>query len=655
VTPPLTTVNVTANSPATLIFGGQGSNATPMQVINNDTVSSVWVGNQSNLTPGQAGAVELGPGSSVAFDGSVSVYGIVAAAGSELSPSWATGGWDLVFDDEFTGTALDTTKWNPNWFGSGITGPVNSGETATYSDAYVTVAGGYLQMLLNDVSSDGGAHPNTGSIVTTNPHDGRASGGFEFAYGAVEWRAYLPPDTAGNAIANWPALWLDSQDWPATGEFDVVEGISGTAQWGIPTNIPYDTVFGNGPGTYYGWHQFGVQWDQGGLVTFYYDGQAVSTAIAAQNGDSLMYLIMDNTQGSEGGAGTFPATMLVDWARVWQPSGGTASAAVSVIPGGSNYSPGTLQISGTTTVNIDGPVTIDGLTEVVGEGGYILPGVYQALVNDSGGHTLTNSGGQPVPYVTPLASVQDFQSFSLSVQAYCGSQSTADAPLTLPVQLSWYADEAGEFLVEQETWWMWVASGATEAAKCPLIGGGAARGAYLSVAFSNLSDTANIDVTQITLTGNGRSSGNPRFYQTPPYAGIASGVMVLSTVNPALLNLEGYPNGSDGILANESSNGNIAASQTYWLPLPLFSGQVWARFSTSIALASDFVLCTAAPLANGQVTPGASSQGVIWNPGNAAGTDYTAVLQLGNAPAYAVFKATAAAPVITLEIQGSPV
>src|SRR6185437_5650008 len=61
------------------------------------------------------------------------------------NPSWSPGGsWTLVFDDEFTGTSLDTTKWQPGWFGSsGITPPVNSGSPQNNS-AYVSVSGGYL-------------------------------------------------------------------------------------------------------------------------------------------------------------------------------------------------------------------------------------------------------------------------------------------------------------------------------------------------------------------------------------------------------------------------------------------------------------------------------------------------------------------------------
>src|SRR6185437_15367710 len=56
-------------------------------------------------------------------------------------PVGQSGSWNLIFSDEFNSTALDRTKWTPGWFGSGITGPVNSSELACYDSAHVTEAG----------------------------------------------------------------------------------------------------------------------------------------------------------------------------------------------------------------------------------------------------------------------------------------------------------------------------------------------------------------------------------------------------------------------------------------------------------------------------------------------------------------------------------
>src|ERR1700690_1216627 len=75
--PTLTTVNVTSKS--TLIFGGQGSAATPIQLINQDANNTVYLAYASNPAIGQPGVMPLGPGASLAFDGSISVWGVTPA------------------------------------------------------------------------------------------------------------------------------------------------------------------------------------------------------------------------------------------------------------------------------------------------------------------------------------------------------------------------------------------------------------------------------------------------------------------------------------------------------------------------------------------------------------------------------------------------
>jgi len=171
-------------------------------------------------------------------------------------------------------------------------------ECAKYNSANVSVSGGYLHLAMS-----GGY----GAIVSSNPN---AGGGFQFTYGEVEWRAYLPPLNGGSEIANWPALWVDGQHWPADGEFDVVEGLHGNAMWHIPTDGNPGGQDGGGPG----WHTFGVSWTPAGTVTFYHDGQQTGQVSNVPN-NQPMYLIMGNQCGSSTQqSGT---VMLVDWVRVW--------------------------------------------------------------------------------------------------------------------------------------------------------------------------------------------------------------------------------------------------------------------------------------------------------------------------------------------------
>jgi hypothetical protein len=86
----LTTVNVTAESPATLLFAAQGGSTSPIQVINQDLINTVYLGNTSNLTVGQPGVIPLGPGASTSFDGSTAIYGITS--GPTIAVSIVPGG-----------------------------------------------------------------------------------------------------------------------------------------------------------------------------------------------------------------------------------------------------------------------------------------------------------------------------------------------------------------------------------------------------------------------------------------------------------------------------------------------------------------------------------------------------------------------------------
>lgn len=94
----------------------------------------------------------------------------------------------------------------------------------------------------------------------------------------------------------------------------MVEGLGGSAGYHFhnPSGGPGAKV----PGNYTGWHVFGANW-QAGSVTYYYDGKAVGS-ITSGITSAPMYLILENSGGSFGGPPVRPATMQVDYVRVWQ-------------------------------------------------------------------------------------------------------------------------------------------------------------------------------------------------------------------------------------------------------------------------------------------------------------------------------------------------
>jgi len=236
---------------------------------------------------------------------------------SPAKPSWSpAGAWTPTFDDEFTGTGLDTSRWDTSWWDKGAAaGPANPQvETAAYASSHVSVSGGSLRLLLTGgpitaIAPNGSAvsYPHTGAMVYTRHI-------WTQAYGAFEARIYLPP-AANGSVANWPAFWLTSTD---VAEIDVMEGLGGgQASWHYHEYSPatYNTGGYQGSG-WAGWHTYGVQWEPG-VVRYYYDGRLVGTVTQGVS-PGAMFMVFDyTTSGAYPGQVLTSAEMQVDWVRAW--------------------------------------------------------------------------------------------------------------------------------------------------------------------------------------------------------------------------------------------------------------------------------------------------------------------------------------------------
>src|SRR4051812_28536993 len=124
--------------------------------------------------------------------------------------------WTQVFDDEFSGTALDRGSWYPNrWFAATCAKGATSEELEYYTgrQANVSVADGHLQLTARKESyscgegSWAGTSSYTSGWVQTGgarASDGSAEApGFTLGLGYVEARIKLP---AGKGL--WPAVWM---------------------------------------------------------------------------------------------------------------------------------------------------------------------------------------------------------------------------------------------------------------------------------------------------------------------------------------------------------------------------------------------------------------------------------------------------------------
>lgn len=215
-------------------------------------------------------------------------------------PNGISGTWNMKFDDEFNGTSLNTKVWAPSWFNGG---KVNNSNGVAMNAANVSENGGNLILTLASSSS--------GATIDTDPS--QVSGGYTFGTGyATEARIYIPGN--GSTVYNWPAFWTDGQNWPTTGESDILEGLgTATSNYHSPQGASNS---GTIPGTWAnGWHTYALD-REAGKDYIYWDGKLVRS-YASDDGGAPQYLIF--SLDCSGGCTTGTASQVkVDYVRVWQ-------------------------------------------------------------------------------------------------------------------------------------------------------------------------------------------------------------------------------------------------------------------------------------------------------------------------------------------------
>jgi beta-glucanase (GH16 family) len=187
----------------------------------------------------------------------------------------------VVFFDDFTGSALDRSRWNVR-----VTGPTYNDEQQAYVDDTSRVR--VVPSLATEPGVNGvlliRARGRTGFVTSEGKKFDFTSGRmdtrdkFQFTYGTAAARMRLP---AGEGL--WPAFWvLGAGPWPATGEIDVMENV-GDPTWvsaamhgpGYSGDTPIvrrDTFPAGQDIT--GWHVYAVDWTPDSLV-FRVDDRAI--------------------------------------------------------------------------------------------------------------------------------------------------------------------------------------------------------------------------------------------------------------------------------------------------------------------------------------------------------------------------------------------
>lgn len=185
-------------------------------------------------------------------------------------------GYNLLWHDEFNGTAMDETIWNyephePGWTNQELQ------EYTTSTDNVFVRDGNLVLKAIKTTDENGGDYYTSGKVTTQKKKD--------FMYGKVVVSAKVPE---GQGL--WPAIWMMPTDesfygqWPKCGEIDIMEVL------GSQTNISYATIHYGEPhaeqqgikeltdGSTFAdsFHEYSVEWEPGEM-RFYVDGELIHT------------------------------------------------------------------------------------------------------------------------------------------------------------------------------------------------------------------------------------------------------------------------------------------------------------------------------------------------------------------------------------------
>lgn len=317
-------------------------------------------------------------------------------------PQGPGGTWNLVFEDNFDGSTLNTQKWNYNY-----TWGRTHNHRAYMVDSMVKVVNGQLRIKAkherNPSAPDGtdkwsnqfGYIPfdYTSGAVNTNSK-------FNFAYGYLEG-SFKAPATLGT----WPAFWTLNANgaWPP--EIDVLEIPKARNEhhyyYHYKNSSGAEASFGTthtGPDKSAAFHTYGVEWGPT-YMKFYFDGQLLNsyTNRTECNQGIDMYVIINLAVGGWAGDipanAVFPCYFYSDWVRVWKkdPVGNLDFEATGLAPWGAwNTATQTTDCkrSGSKGVKLTGnPASIEQTVDLSANTTYIY-----------GGYAKAGSTGDPVMF-----------------------------------------------------------------------------------------------------------------------------------------------------------------------------------------------------------------------------------------------------------------
>lgn len=256
--------------------------------------------------------------------------GLVIPTGGYTSPLIYPG-YNLVWADEFDGTALNTADWTYE-MGDGCPGNCGWGnnEKQYYREDNTSIVDGNL--VITAKKQKFGTKDYTSSRLITK-------GKKQFKYGRIDIRAALPE---GKGL--WPALWMlgsniDAVSWPACGEIDIMElagdlpnRVVGTVHFGANVSqhqyISMPKYLSGSANFQDEFHVFSINW-VADKIEFLVDNEVFHTITPASlNGAAYPFnknfffvfnvAVGGTFPGDPNNTTPFPQNMIVDYVRVFQ-------------------------------------------------------------------------------------------------------------------------------------------------------------------------------------------------------------------------------------------------------------------------------------------------------------------------------------------------
>jgi beta-glucanase (GH16 family) len=310
------------------IFFGQVENETPVK--SNDGKATYTYTKSGNFTirvqANSTSALFIEETENITIDLTPPVSGFIPTTGYTSPTTYP--GLTLVWEDNFTGSALNTSDWTYET-GRGSNGWGNN-ELQFYRQENTSIVDGHL-VITAKKENFSGAEYTSSRLITKDKRS--------FQYGRIDIRAALPK---GKGI--WPAFWMlganfSTVGWPKCGEIDIMEMVGGAGK----DNTIYGTLHWDNNGSHActcgddgytissgslanEFHVYSIVWTAD-KITWYLDNvmhHEIDTRPAEMSEfDAAHFLLFNiavggNWPGNPDATTQFPQRLIVDYVRVFQ-------------------------------------------------------------------------------------------------------------------------------------------------------------------------------------------------------------------------------------------------------------------------------------------------------------------------------------------------